>query len=472
MMNYRIVCGLEVHTELLTASKIFCSCSTRFGAEPNTQCCEICTGMPGTLPQLNAKVVEFAVRAGLALHCDITKYNKFDRKNYFYPDLPKAYQISQLYLPICRNGYIELDSGRRIRIKEIHMEEDAGKLFHENGKTLINYNRCGVPLLEIVSAPDIRTPEEAGEFARKLRDILRFCGVSDCKMQEGSLRADVNVSVMNENSDVLGTRTEMKNINSFTAIEKAVETESKRQIELLENGGAVRLETRRWDDRKNTSFAMRKKEEAPHYKYFPEPDIPPLVLDDAYIEEIRRTRPELPDEKKRRYVDDLGISAYDAAVICTDLSYVRLFEKTAALTGQPKESANWIMGEVMYHLSESGTLPEEMHFSAASLAQIITLLTEGKISRATAKAVFERVFYDDVNPTEYIEAKALFLNNNTDELERVVAEVIANHPKAVAEYQSGKEKAIGYLIGQVMKRLGGKASAPDVSRIITSKLQQ
>ena len=237
MMNYRIVCGLEVHTELLTASKIFCSCSTRFGAEPNTQCCEICTGMPGTLPQLNAKVVEFAVRAGLALHCDITKYNKFDRKNYFYPDLPKAYQISQLYLPICRDGYIELDSGRKIRIKEIHMEEDAGKLFHENGKTLINYNRCGVPLLEIVSAPDIRTPEEAGEFARKLRDILRFCGVSDCKMQEGSLRADVNVSVMNENSDVFGTRTEMKNINSFTAIEKAVETESKRQIELLENDG-------------------------------------------------------------------------------------------------------------------------------------------------------------------------------------------------------------------------------------------
>ena len=472
MNNYDIVCGIEVHTELLTDTKIFCSCTTRFGGAPNTQCCEICTSMPGALPTLNQKVVEFAVRTGLALNCEITKHTKFDRKNYFYPDLPKAYQISQLYLPICKNGWVELDSGKRIRIKELHMEEDAGKLIHEGDSTLINYNRCGVPLLEIVSEPDIATPEEAAQYTKKLRDILRFCGVSDCKMQEGSLRADVNVSVKPCGAEILGTRTEMKNINSFKAIQSAVESEAKRQTELLENGDTVRQETRRWDDRQKRSFAMRIKEEAQHYKYFPEPDIPPITLTDEYIDSIRRTLPELPDAKKKRYVSELGITKYDADIICSDMAYITLFEKTAALTNSPKDSANWIMGEVMHHLSEAQTLPEDMRFRTESLGEIINLLGSGKISRATAKEVFERVFYDNVLPEEYIKANGLYLENNTAEIKKVAAEVIAENPKAVSEYKGGKQKAVGFLIGQAMKKLGGKASATEVSDTIKRLLIQ
>ena len=470
-MKYDIVCGIEVHTELLCETKIFCSCSTKFGGEPNTQCCEICTGMPGAMPSLNKKVVEFAVRTGLAMNCEVTKYTKFDRKNYFYPDLPKAYQISQLYLPICKNGYVELDSGRKIRIKELHMEEDAGKLIHEGDATLINYNRCGVPLLEIVSEPDISTPEEAAEYTQKLRDILRFCGVSDCKMQEGSLRADVNVSVKEKGSATLGTRTEMKNINSFKAIQSAVENEAKRQIELLENGGKVRQETRRWDDRKNTSYAMRIKEEAQHYKYFPEPDIPPITLTDEYIDGIRSTLPELPDKKKSRYVNDLGITEYDANVICSDPAYIELFEKTAALTNSPKDSANWIMGEVMHHLSASQTLPEDMNFRTESLGEIINLLSGGKITRDTAKTVLEKAFFDGVIPEEYISENGLYLENNAAEIKKIAAEVIAENPKAVGEYKSGKQKVIGFLIGQAMKKLGGKAPATEVREVITQMIK-
>ena len=474
-MSYSLVCGLEVHTELLTDTKIFCSCSTKFGAQPNTQCCEICTGMPGTLPSLNKKVVELAVRTGLALNCKITKYNKFDRKNYFYPDLPKAYQISQLYLPICRNGYVEINDSvnggkKRVRIHEIHMEEDAGKLFHEGDKTLIDYNRCGVPLLEIVTEPDIRSGEEAAEVAEKLRDILRFCGVSDCKMQEGSLRADVNVSVMPSGSDVLGTRTEMKNINSFRAIRASVEAEAKRQISVLESGGSIVQETRRWDENENTSYAMRVKEEEQHYKYFPEPDLPPIVLSDEYIDEVRRTLPELPDAKKERYTTVLGLSEYDADIICSDLAFVELFETTAALTSSPKDSANWIMGEVMRLLSATQTLPENMCFNKSSLAEIINLQSKGRISRDTAKAVFEKVFLENVNPSEYIEANDLLLQNDSGQIATVVKDVIANNPKAVSEYLSGKEKAIGFLIGQAMKTLGGKANATEVKQRLTDEL--
>ena len=470
-MNYKTVCGLEIHTELLTRTKAFCSCKTSFGALPNTQCCEICTGMPGTLPSLNEKVVEFAVRTALALNCEITRLTKFDRKNYFYPDLPKAYQLSQLYLPLGKNGYVELDSKKRIRIHELHMEEDAGKLFHENGKTLIDFNRCGVPLLEIVTEPDISTPDEAAEFAEKLRDILRFCGVSDCKMQEGSLRADVNVSVMPEGAEELGTRTEMKNINSFSAIKNAVEAESKRQISVLENGGSVLLETRRWDDKENVSYSMRPKEEAQHYKYFPDPDIPPVTVSDEMIERVRKTLPELPAEKKRRYVGKLGLSSYDADVICTDLAYISLFEKTAQLTSRPKDCANWIIGETMHHLSSSGMLPEELNVRPESLAEIILFIADGKITRETAKSVYEKVFFDNVNPAEFIEKNDLYLKNNSAETEAVVSDVIASNPKAVGEYVGGKEKALGFLIGQSMKRLGGKVSPNEVRKTITEILK-
>ncbi len=476
-MNYDIVCGLEIHTELMTDTKIFCSCSTRFGGAVNTQCCEICTGMPGAMPSLNKKVVEFAVRTGLALNCDINLLTKFDRKNYFYPDLPKAYQISQLYLPICQNGYIEINDSihggkKRVRIHELHMEEDAGKLLHDGEKTLINYNRCGVPLLEIVSEPDINSPEEAAEFAEKLRDILRFCGVSDCKMQEGSLRADVNVSVKPHGAEALGTRTEMKNINSFKAIKNAVLHEAKRQAALIESGGTVVQQTRRWDDRENTSYEMRVKENAEHYRYFPEPDIPPLVISQEYIDLIKSTMPELPDEKKSRYVNELGVTQYDAEVLCSDLALVRLFEKTAALTNSPKDSANWILGEVMRLLSATATLPEDMSFRAESLAEVINLLNEKRITRETAKAVFEKAFLNGVIPSEYIKQNHLELQNDAGEIARVAAEVVENNPKAVGEYLAGKEKAIGFLIGQAMKRLGGKASPNDVAEYIRKKLSE
>lgn len=476
-MEYSTVCGLEVHTELATKTKIFCSCSTEFGGEPNTHVCEICSGMPGTLPVLNEKVLEFAVRTGLATNCEITMYNKFDRKNYFYPDLPKAYQISQLYLPICRNGYIEINDSinggkKKVRIHEIHMEEDAGKLVHDEWSdcTLVNYNRCGVPLLEIVSEPDIASADEAVEYVQKLREILQFCGVSDCKMQEGSLRADVNVSVMEKGSTEFGTRTEMKNINSFKAIHNAIETESQRQIELIEDGGTVIQETRRWDDSKGYSYAMRSKEDAQDYKYFPDPDLPPVQLTDEYVNNIRESLPELPEAKKERYMSEFGLSEYDTSMICSSVSYVSLFERTVAITKNPKDSANWIMGELMKMLNDTQTLPENMAFDKDSLGEIINMLNGNKISRDSAKKVFKAVFEENVNPAEYVKANNMEMVSDTGAIKPIVEEVIANNPKAVAEYKEGKEKAIGFLIGQAMRALRGKAPASEVTKILKELL--
>lgn len=476
-MEYSTVCGLEVHTELATKTKIFCSCSTEFGGAPNTHVCEICSGMPGTLPVLNEKVLEFAVRTGLATNCEITMYNKFDRKNYFYPDLPKAYQISQLYLPICRNGYIEINDSinggkKKVRIHEIHMEEDAGKLVHDEWSdcTLVNYNRCGVPLLEIVSEPDIASADEAVEYVEKLREILQFCGVSDCKMQEGSLRADVNVSVMEKGSTEFGTRTEMKNINSFKAIHNAVEAEAQRQIELIEDGGTVTQETRRWDDSKGYSYAMRSKEDAQDYKYFPDPDLPPVQLTDEYVNHIRETLPELPQAKKERYMTEFGLSEYDTSMICSSVSYVALFERTVEITKNPKDSANWIMGELMKMLNDTQTLPENMAFDMDSLGEIINLLNGNKISRDSAKKVFKAVFEENVNPAEYVKANNMEMVSDTGAIKPIVEEVIANNPKAVAEYKEGKEKAIGFLIGQSMRALRGKAPASEVTKILKELL--
>lgn len=476
-MEYSTVCGLEVHTELATKTKIFCSCSTEFGGEPNTHVCEICSGMPGTLPVLNEKVLEFAVRTGLATNCEITMYNKFDRKNYFYPDLPKAYQISQLYLPICRNGYIEINDSinggkKKVRIHEIHMEEDAGKLVHDEWSdcTLVNYNRCGVPLLEIVSEPDIASADEAVEYVQKLREILQFCGVSDCKMQEGSLRADVNVSVMEKGSTEFGTRTEMKNINSFKAIHNAIETESQRQIELIEDGGTVIQETRRWDDSKGYSYAMRSKEDAQDYKYFPDPDLPPVQLTDEYVNNIRESLPEFPEAKKERYMSEFGLSEYDTSMICSSVSYVSLFERTVEITKNPKDSANWIMGELMKMLNDTQTLPENMAFDMDSLGEIINMLNGNKISRDSAKKVFKAVFEENVNPAEYVKANNMEMVSDTGAIKPIVEEVIANNPKAVAEYKEGKEKAIGFLIGQAMRALRGKAPASEVTKILKELL--
>lgn len=475
-MEWEIVMGLEVHTELSTKTKIFCNCSTQFGGEPNTHVCEICSGMPGTLPLLNKKVVEYAVRTGLATNCTITQYNKFDRKNYFYPDLPKAYQISQLYLPICRNGYIEVDTDdgekKKIRIHEIHMEEDAGKLIHDEWEdcTLVDYNRCGVPLLEIVSEPDFRSAEEVLQYLERLRAILQYIGASDCKMQEGSLRADINLSVRKKGEEKFGVRTEMKNMNSFKAIQRAIEYESQRQIELLEDGGVVTQETRRWDDNKGVSTAMRSKEDAQDYKYFPEPDLPPIEISDEYIENIKNNMPELPQEKKQRYMTELGLPEYDTNILTGSVYLVRLFERTVEVTGNPKDSANWIMGELMKLLNDSQTLPENMNFDFDSLGKIINLVNSGKINRGTGKKVLEKVFTDNVEPEKYIEENNLSAMTDTGAIKSVIEQVIAENEKSVNEYKGGKTQAFQYLIGQSMRALRGKAPAQEVQKILKELL--
>lgn len=471
-MEWEIVMGLEVHTELATKTKIFCGCSTEFGGEPNTHVCEICSGMPGTLPLLNKRVVEFAIRTGVATNCTITQNNKFDRKNYFYPDLPKAYQISQLYLPICRNGYIEVNTKdrekKKIGIHEIHMEEDAGKLIHDEFEdcTLVDYNRCGVPLLEIVSEPDFRSAEEVIDYLSKLRAILQYTGVSDCKMQEGSLRADVNLSVRPKGQAEFGTRTEMKNLNSFHAIERAIAYEAQRQIELIEDGEKVVQETRRWDDNKGYSYAMRSKEDAQDYKYFPEPDLPPIEISDEQIEEIKSTMPELPEEKRERYLNELGLPEYDTGIITGDIALVKFFESTLEKCDSPKDVANWIMGEVMKLLNDSATLTENNPLKPEALAAVINMVKSNKINRGTGKKVLEKVFTDGVDPEKYVEENNLAQVTDLSALRPIIEQVIAENEKSVSEYKSGKTQAMGYIMGQAMRALKGKAPAQEVQKIL------
>lgn len=471
-MAYEMVIGLEVHTELATKTKIFCSCPTQFGGEPNTHVCEVCSGMPGTLPVLNKKVVEYAIRTGLATHCNITRLNKFDRKNYFYPDLPKAYQISQLYLPICTEGYVELTGGKKIRIKEIHMEEDAGKLLHDATPdgTLADYNRCGVPLLEIVSEPDFRSAEEVVDYIEKLRAILQFTGVSDCKMQEGSLRADINLSVREKGSNTLGVRTEMKNMNSLRAIARAINSEFERQAEILEDGGKVIQETRRWDDAKGESSGMRSKEDAQDYKYFPEPDLPPIVITDEQIEAIRAQMPELPEDKKRRYMEELGLPEYDTGILTGSVALVELFETVSELCSDAKTTSNFIMGDVMRLLKDAGKQPEEMDFDPAALATLIKLLNAKKISRQTARKVFEKVFNEHIDPEQYIKENKLEIVTDTGAIKPVIEKVIANNEKSVGEYKGGKTQALQYLIGQCMRELRGQAPAQEVTKMLREAL--
>lgn len=471
-MEWEIVMGLEVHTELATKTKIFCGCSTEFGGEPNTHVCEICSGMPGTLPLLNRRVVEFAIRTGVATNCTITQNNKFDRKNYFYPDLPKAYQISQLYLPICRNGYIEVNTKdgekKKIGIHEIHMEEDAGKLIHDEFEdcTLVDYNRCGVPLLEIVSEPDFRSAEEVIDYLSKLRAILQYTGVSDCKMQEGSLRADVNLSVRPKGQAEFGTRTEMKNLNSFHAIERAIAYEAQRQIELIEDGEKVIQETRRWDDNKGYSYAMRSKEDAQDYKYFPEPDLPPIEISDEQIEEIKSTMPELPEEKRERYLSELGLPEYDTGIITGDIALVKFFESTLEKCDSPKDVANWIMGEVMKLLNDSATLTENNPLKPEALAAVINMVKSNKINRGTGKKVLEKVFTDGVDPEKYVEENNLAQVTDLSALRPIIEQVIAENEKSVSEYKAGKTQAMGYIMGQAMRALKGKAPAQEVQKIL------
>lgn len=476
-MAWETVIGLEVHVELSTKSKIFCSCTTEFGGEPNTHVCPVCSGLPGVLPTLNKSVVEFAVKTGLAANCEITRYNKFDRKNYFYPDLPKAYQVSQLYLPICRNGHIDIEVNgvkKAIGIHEIHMEEDAGKLVHDpwSDSTLVDYNRCGVPLLEIVSEPDFRNGDEVIAYLEKLRDALIYLGVSDCKMQEGSMRADVNLSVRPVGQTEMGTRTETKNINSFKAISRAIVYESKRQIEQIEMGKRVIQETRRWDENKDATYAMRSKENAQDYRYFPEPDLLPIEISEEWIEKAKAEMPELADAKRVRYVKELGLSEYDAKVLTAEHDLAILFEEASAICNEPKEVCNLIIGELMRLITEAQTSADKISVSPEKTARIITLTVEGKINRNAEKEVFEAVFKEDVDPDEYIKEKGLMMLNDDSLVSDTIDEVIKNNPKSIEDYKGGKQKAFGFLVGQTMRALKGKANPQSVNKILKEKLDK
>ena len=475
MKQYETVIGLEVHVELATKTKIFCGCSTEFGGAPNTHTCPVCTGMPGSLPVLNKQVVEYAIAVGLATNCSITQYCKFDRKNYFYPDNPQNYQISQLYLPICRNGGIEIETAagkKTVGIHEIHMEEDAGKLVHDDwtGSSMVDYNRSGVPLIEIVSEPDMRSADEVIAYLEKLRMIIQYLGASDCKLQEGSMRADVNLSVREVGATEFGTRTEMKNLNSFKAISHAIEGERARQIELLEEGRQVIQETRRWDDNKESSYAMRSKEDAQDYRYFPEPDLVPIVISDEWLKEVKDRQPELRSEKLERYKKEYDIPEYDAEIITGTKKMADIFEATTAICNKPKKVSNWLMVETMRLLKENEMEAEDISFAPENLAKLIELADAGEINSSVAKEVFEEVFKNNVDPEKYVEEKGLKTVSDDGALREVIEKIVADNPKSVEDYNSGKKKAIGFLVGHTMKAMQGKADPGMVNKILKEVL--
>lgn len=475
---YETVIGLEVHVELATKTKIFCGCSTAFGGAPNTHTCPVCTGMPGSLPVLNKQVVEYAAAVGLATNCTITQNCKFDRKNYFYPDNPQNYQISQLYLPICRDGHvdIELSDGtvKPIRIHEIHMEEDAGKLVHDDWQdvSLVDFNRSGVPLIEIVSEPDMRSAEEVIAYLDKLRLIIQYLGASDCKLQEGSMRADVNLSVREVGSTEFGTRTETKNLNSFSAIARAIEAERDRQIDLIESGQPVIQETRRWNDDKEYSYAMRSKEDAQDYRYFPDPDLVPVHISDEWLEEIRLRQPEFKTEKMKRYKEEFGIPDYDINIITDSKKLADIFEQATAICGKPKKVSNWLMVETMRILKEKGMDVTDITFSPENLAKLVNLTEAGAINSSVAKEVFEKIFDENIDPDKYVEENGLKQVNDEGALRKAVEDVVAANPQSVEDYRNGKEKAIGFLVGQTMKVMKGKANPGMVNEMLKEILNK
>ena len=477
MKQYETVIGLEVHVELATKTKIFCGCSTEFGGAPNTHTCPVCTGMPGSLPVLNKKVVEFALKAGLAANCQIHQYCKFDRKNYFYPDNPQNYQISQLYLPICHDGWVEIETSagkKKIRIHEMHMEEDAGKLIHDEWEdcSLVDYNRSGVPLIEIVSEPDMRSSEEVIAYLEKLRCMMQYLGVSDCKLQEGSMRADVNLSVREVGAEEFGTRTEMKNLNSFKAIARAIEGERERQIELIEEGKAVTHETRRWDDNKEYSYAMRSKEDAKDYRYFPDPDLPPIHISDAWIEKIKAEQPELREVKQARYQEEYGLPAYDAGILTESRHLAGLFEETAAIYGNAKKTANWFMGEVLRLTKDKAMDPEQVSFSPKHLADLLVMVEKSEVSPQNAKKVFEKVFEEDIDPVAYIEEHGLKIVEDTGLLEETINRILDANPGPLSELLGGKDKVMGFFVGQIMKEMKGKANPASVRETLMKEVEK
>lgn len=477
MKDYEVIIGLEVHAELSTNTKIYCNCTTEFGADPNTHCCPICTGMPGTLPVLNKKVVEYAVKMGLATNCKIANFSKQDRKNYYYPDLPKAYQISQYDLPLCENGHIDIEvDGKKktIGITRIHIEEDAGKLIHDayTGDTLVDMNRCSVPLIEIVSEPDMRSAKEAVEYMQALKSILEYLDICDCKMQEGSLRCDVNLSVRPVGQKEFGTRTETKNLNSFKAIQNSIEFEIKRQIEVLENGGTIYQETRRFDDAKGEGYAMRTKEEANDYRYFPEPDLAPICLSDEYINSIKESLPELPNVKKERYLKEYNLSLYDANILTMSIKTANYFENVVKKCNNPKMVANWIMGDFARLLNENDISIDESRIGEENLASLIDLIDKGTISSKIAKTVFEEMFNTGKEAKQIVEEKGLVQISDEGAIKEIVEKVVENNPQSIIDYKAGRDRALGFLVGQVMKESKGKANPGLVNKLLLEILNK
>ena len=477
MGDYEVIIGLEVHAELSTKTKIFCSCPTKFGAAPNTQTCPICMGMPGTLPVLNEKVVEYAVKAGLATNCEISRNSKNDRKNYFYPDLPKAYQISQYDKPLCEHGYVEIDTKegkKKIRLTRIHIEEDAGKLNHDEfaGGSLVDLNRAGVPLIEIVSEPDLRSSEEVEEYLKRLKSILEYIEVSDCKMQEGSFRADVNVSVRKKGDTKLGTRTEMKNMNSFRSITRAIEYEIDRQIDVIEDGGEVEQETLRWDDVSGKTFPMRDKEDAQDYRYFPDPDLVAIKLSEEYIENIRKSLPELPESRKERYLKEYGLSEKDANIITASKYLSDLFEGAIKVCNNPKAVNNWIISDISRILNETEMEPIEIPFDSNQLGKLIILIDKGTISSSIAKKVLVEMFEHPRDPEDIIDEKGWVQISDEGAIKEVVLKVLEANPQSVSDYKGGKDKALGFLVGQAMKETRGKANPQMLNQMFLEELKK
>ena len=475
--DYEIVIGLEVHAELATKTKIFCSCTTEFGGAPNTHCCPVCMGMPGALPVLNEKVVEYAVRAGLATGCEISKDSKNDRKNYFYPDTPKAYQISQFDKPLCENGKIEIDieDGKKtIGITRIHIEDDAGKLNHDDlGRgSLVDLNRAGVPLIEIVSEPDIRSAKEAEDYLRKLKSILEYIEVSDCKMEEGSLRADVNVSVRKKGESKFGTRTEMKNMSSFRSIVRAIEYEADRQIDVIENGGKIYQTTLRWDEVSGKTYEMREKENANDYRYFPEPDLLPIRLSDEYIENIRVTLPEMPESRKVRYIENYGFTEKEANHLAGSKYLSNLFEETIKIYNNPKAVVNWVTSDISREMNEREIEAENLPFTAKELAELIILIDKGTISSAIAKKVIIELFENPKSPEEIIKEKGWIQISDEGAIKEVVLKILENNPQSIADYKAGKDRALGFLVGQAMKETKGKANPQMLNKMFLEELNK
>ncbi len=476
MAGYEAVIGLEVHVELRTKTKAFCSCPNEFGSEPNTNVCPVCLALPGVLPVLNRSLLEYAVQVGLALNCEIAPFSKFDRKNYFYPDLPKAYQISQYDLPLCRNGYLDVEVDgytRRVGITRVHMEEDAGKLLHGEGNpgySLVDLNRAGVPLLEIVTEPDIRTPEEARLFLENLKAILQYLDVSDCKMEEGSLRCDANVSLRPAGTDVLNTKVEIKNMNSFRAVQRALEGEVQRQRSIYESGGVVFQETRGWDEDRGITVVMRSKEEASDYRYFPDPDLVPIVLSPEEVERLRRSLPELPVARRERLIRDYGLPAYDAGVLTASRDLADFFEECVRVYPDAKKVSNWVMGEFLRLLNSQNLEVKQAKLSPSHLVEMLQLMDKGIISGKIAKTVFEEMFNTGKRAAQIVEEKGLVQISDEGELAGIVEEVLAAHPQVVDDYRKGKKKALGFLVGQVMKRTKGKANPQLVNRMLEERI--